>query len=66
MEDKNSYISLEALAATLGLPQHYLKALANKKQIPYLNVNGRLRFDIEAVRHALNELAKKGVSDNDR
>ena len=57
------YISLEALAATLKLPQKFLRELVAKQQIPYLNVNGRLRFNIVAVEQTLDELAKRGNCD---
>jgi len=52
------YLSLEALAATLGLPQKYIKNLAQQGQIPFLNVNGRKRFCEPEVRDALSELSK--------
>ena len=60
---QNTYVSLEAVAAELGLPKSYLKQLAANKSIPYLNVNGRLRFDGPAVRQALHQLAAKGGLD---
>jgi hypothetical protein len=37
-----------------------LRNLANKGDIPKLDVNGRLRFNPEAVQKALDELAAKG------
>lgn len=52
------YLSLEALAARLGLPRNYLRNLAQEKLIPCLNVNGRLRFDESNVRAALHQLAQ--------
>ena len=51
------FISLDALATTLGLPRAYLRRLAEQGKIPCLDVNGRLRFDEPAVRHALHELS---------
>jgi hypothetical protein len=65
MDNANTYLSLEALAATLSLPQNYLRGLAESEDIPSLNVNGRLRFNIIAVQQALDKLASKGAS-NDR
>lgn len=56
-----TYVSLEALAAILGLPKPYLKQLMVKGAIPYLNVNGRSRFNPATVQQALAELASKGV-----
>ena len=55
---KSQYLSLEALAATLGLPQGYLRNLASEGQIPFLDVNGRKRFYEEDVRDALKKMTK--------
>jgi hypothetical protein len=54
------YISLEALAATFRLPLNYLRELAKANKIPSLNINGRLRFNPEAVQSALDKLAAEG------
>ncbi len=35
----------------------YLRELAEKRTIPVLDVNGRLRFNLEAVQNALDEIA---------
>ena len=59
------YISLEILAAKLRLPQSYLRNLAEKSQIPALNVNGRLRFNLVAVQQVLTGLAAKGRQTNE-
>ena len=56
------FISLEALAVTLNLPQKFLRELADKKQIPSLDVNGRLRFNPEVVQSALNQIAAKELA----
>jgi excisionase family DNA binding protein len=53
------FISLEALAVTLGLPQSYLRGLATQDRIPFLNVNGRMRFNAEEVQKALVNLTHK-------
>ena len=53
------YVSLEALAAALGLPRAYLRRLADDGHIPSLNVNGRLRFDESSVRTALHDLQQQ-------
>ena len=58
--EARKYISLEALAATFGLPQNYLRELSKTHKIPLLNINGRLRFNPEAVQQALDGLAAKG------
>ena len=55
-----AYISLESLAATLQLPQKYLKGLIQVSKIPSLDVNGRLRFNLKAVHKALDKLAGEG------
>jgi excisionase family DNA binding protein len=49
--------SLESLAATLGLPKRYLRDLADKGQIPVIEVNGRQRFIEDSVVEALRSLA---------
>ena len=64
-KEQYTYVSLEALAAELGLPKSYLKQLSANKVIPCLDVNGRLRFGSLAVRQALGELASKGSNRND-
>jgi len=58
--DKNTFVSLNALANHFNLPDSYLKQLANRSLIPFLKVNGRLRFNLEAVSQALTDLAAKG------
>ena len=60
---KYTYVSLEALAAIFGLPQNYLRELSKTHKIPLLNINGRLKFNPEAVKQALVELAAKGDTD---
>jgi len=57
MSNEMSYIPLETLAAKLGLPKCYLRKLARGKMIPYLNVNGRLRFNLKEVQKALAQIA---------
>jgi len=57
--DKNTFITLDALANSFNLPKGYLKKLAEEDLIPSLNVNGRLRFNIACVQQALEELAAK-------
>ena len=55
----DEYIALSSLATKLNLPCHFLKRLAENGEIPSLNVNGRLRFNPEAVRQSLDNLAEK-------
>jgi hypothetical protein len=57
---KRQFISLTRLAEETSLPKAYLAELAEKGLIPALKVNGRLRFNLETVRNALNELAAGG------
>ena len=59
-----TYLSLEALAAELCLPKRYLKSLAEKRSIPALDVNGRLRFNPETVQKALDNIAGNGGGNN--
>ena len=58
------YISLEVLAAKLRLPLKYLRKLAKTNKIPSLNVNGRLRFNPDAVQEALDKIAANGAQNN--
>jgi len=58
--DKNTFVTLDALANIFSLPKEYLKKLAEDNLIPSLNVNGRLRFNTEAVQKALDCLAANG------
>ncbi len=53
-----TYYSLEALASALALPKGYLRRLAEAGTLPRLEVSaGRYRYDLEAVRQALRDLA---------
>lgn len=63
MKDEKIYISLEVLATTLGLPHRYLKSLATKGYIPFLDVCGRLRFNLQDVQIAIRKLAEQGAAD---
>ncbi len=63
--DKNTFVTLDALANHFNLPNSYLKKLAAKNIIPSLNVNGRLRFNSEAVQSALNQIAAKEVNNGE-
>ena len=50
---------MDVLVARLGLPRTYLKKLAACHEIPFLDVNGRKRFDESQVREALREKTTK-------
>jgi hypothetical protein len=63
MDTTIKYINLKSLARQTGLPNHYLKALAEDNSIPSLRISGRLRFNLAAVQSALDKLAEQGVSD---
>lgn len=54
---KTKYINLNVLAQNLGLPANYLRRLALNREIPCLNVNGKLRFDADAVEETLEKLS---------
>lgn len=58
--DQDEFVSLGNLSSRLSLPERYLKELSNKSLIPCLNINGRLRFNVIAVKIALDKLASKG------
>ena len=58
MSQISEFISLDALAASLGLPRTYLRRLADEGRIPALDVNGRLRFDQSMVSEALAKLTR--------
>jgi len=55
--DSDTFMSLSALASRISLPRSYLKTLADKRAIPFLDVNGHRRFNAEAVDIALANLA---------
>jgi len=57
MKRRTIYKPLNTTARILGLPMPYLRELAEKRTIPVLDVNGRLRFNLEAVQNALDEIA---------
>jgi len=54
------YITTEKLSTRLGLPREYILELARRKQIPALNIKGRMRFNPAAVQTALDRLAEQG------
>ncbi len=54
----NGYITLDSLVTRLNLPKKFLKDLVKEGDIPYLEVNGRLRFSEPEVRGALAYLAQ--------
>jgi len=56
------YLNLEALAAKLGLPQSYLSELAKAGAIPFLSVNGGMKFDWVGV---VDSLARLNPKDRD-
>jgi excisionase family DNA binding protein len=58
---ETSYISLDVLAARLGLPRPFLREQAQRGVIPYLCVRGRMRFEESAVRDALRREAEAGT-----
>jgi len=55
----SQFVPLDALAAELALPRSYLRRLAEEGVVPALDVNGRLRFDVGAVRDALARIAAR-------
>lgn len=53
------YVSLDTLARVLALQRAFLRELARDGAIPCLEVGGRMRFDPDAVREALRDLAAR-------
>ena len=56
--------SLDGVARRLLLPKSYLQRLVADGQIPYLDVNGRKKYNPIAVKQALDEIATKGGPKN--
>jgi len=60
------YVGLDTLARMLGLQRAFLRELAGDGGIPCLKVRGQMRFEPDAVREALRELAARpGRSDGE-
>ena len=59
-QTQQSWLPLEPMASRIGVPKAYLRRLAETKQVPFLNVNGRKLFYPPAVVEALNKLAVEG------
>jgi excisionase family DNA binding protein len=59
--EATTYMSLDALAARLGLPRGFLRDQARRGTIPHLLAGGRLRFEESAVREALRQQSAKMV-----
>jgi excisionase family DNA binding protein len=58
--ESNSLLSLPDLAASLRLPEGWLKAEADAGRIPHLRIGKRYRFNREAVLHTLATRAASG------
>lgn len=58
----NQYISLDVLSTKLNLPHPYLNNLAETGQIPFLDVNGRKKFQENSVREALSMVEKRSLN----
>jgi hypothetical protein len=65
VDNENTFVSLDRLSRYFDLPKDYLRELADKNLIPFLNVKGYRRFNPITVEKALSKLAKKG-DNNDR
>jgi excisionase family DNA binding protein len=61
MDMAKKYENLKSISQYLGLPPRYIRLLAETGEIPFLNVGGRLRFNADAVRKALDILAAMRV-----
>lgn len=62
---KKKIHNLIGLSNELQLPAKWLKQQAEIGTIPVLNVDGKLRFNLDAVEEALCELAAKGGIDEE-
>jgi len=58
---ENEYISLEKVAGQLNLPQSYIRRQTESGKIPHLLVGGRLRYQLRAVRAALDKIEKQSL-----
>jgi hypothetical protein len=58
MNNDNLY-NLNGLSQKLNLPVKWLKMKAVEGQIPCLKIGQKFRFNIEAVKQALSELAAR-------
>lgn len=56
IERSKRYLSLEALAARLELPKKYLSGLAKSGAIPFLDIKGKMVFDLIGVVDSLARL----------
>ena len=65
MKNENLH-NLYGLSRELNLPVKWLKAKAVKGQIPCLRIGRRFRFNIEAVKAALLEMATERGGNDDR
>jgi hypothetical protein len=65
ISNENTFISLGALANHFNLPKDYLRELADKSLIPFLNVKGHRRFNPSAVQVALDRLAEEKAGETD-
>jgi hypothetical protein len=49
----DTFVSLDVLSLSLGLPRAYLRRLTINGQLPYLDVSGRRRYKVADVESAL-------------
>lgn len=61
---KDNLLNLYGLSRELNLPVKWLKAKAVKGQIPCLRIGRRFRFNIEAVKATLLDMAADGEDKN--
>lgn len=60
----NGYISLEKVAREVNLPQRYIRKETEAGKIPHLVVGGRLRYQLKAVRAALERIEQEAANRN--
>lgn len=60
--DQTAFVSLRSAAYTLGVPAAWLKREAKAGRVPCLFAGRQLRFNVGAVRDALERRAAVGTS----
>lgn len=66
MSTGTTFLSLEALAASLGAPRDWLRDLADRHEIPVISTGSRRLFDLASVHAALVERSRVQLSSERR
>jgi hypothetical protein len=62
-EPEQSFVMCNRAAYFLGVPQAWLKREAEAGRLPCLKIGKSLRFNLDAVRNALNDRAAREIID---